>query len=112
MKTNDLARKKGSRRAVLWRLMKYFFRYKFAVAAEFALMISSNLLALLGPMLSGQAINAIDLETGVDFDAVYRYCALMAICYVASSVLYYLLSVLMIRLSQKIIRKMRQVVFD
>ena len=112
MKTNDLARKKGSRRAVLWRLMKYFFRYKFAVAAVFALMISSNLLALLGPMLSGQAINAIDLETGVDFDAVYRYCALMAIFYVASSVLSYLLSVLMIRLSQKIIRKMRQDVFD
>ena len=103
---------KSGRRAVLFRLLRYFFRYKFAVAAVFALMVSSNLLALLGPMLSGQAINAIDLETGVDFALVYRYCILMAAFYVASSVLSYLLSVLMIRLSQKIIRKMRQDVFD
>lgn len=103
---------KSGRRAVLFRLLRYFFRYKFAVAAVFALMVSSNLLALLGPMLSGQAINAIDLETGVDFALVYRYCILMAVFYVASSVLSYLLSVLMIRLSQKIIRKMRQDVFD
>ncbi len=103
---------KSGRRAVLFRLLRYFFRYKFAVAAVFALMVSSNLLALLGPMLSGQAINAIDLETGVDFALVYSYCILMAAFYVASSVLSYLLSVLMIRLSQKIIRKMRQDVFD
>lgn len=111
MKT-EIRKVKGGRRAVMFRLFRYFFRYKFAVAAVFALMLSSNLLALLGPMLSGQAINAIDLETGVDFAAVYRCCAWMAIFYLVSSILSYLLSVLMIRLSQKIIRKMRQDVFD
>lgn len=75
-------------------------------------MLGSNLLALLGPMLSGAAINAIDLDTGVDFDAVLYYCALMAVFYAASSVLSYILSVMMIRLSQKIIRRMRQDVFE
>lgn len=71
-------------------------------------MLSSNLLALLGPLLSGMAINAIDLPGGVDFQAVFKYCLLMAVFYIVSSVLSYVLSVMMIRLSQKIIRKMRQ----
>lgn len=48
----------------------------------------------------------------MDFDAVLYYCALMAVFYAASSVLSYILSVMMIRLSQKIIRRMRQDVFE
>lgn len=104
--------KARNRRAVLLRLGKYFFRYKFTSAVIVLLMLGSNLLALLGPMLSGAAINAIDLDTGVDFDAVLYYCALMAVFYAASSVLSYILSVMMIRLSQKIIRRMRQDVFE
>ncbi len=101
-----------NRRAVLLRLGKYFFRYKFTSLIIVILMLASNLLALLGPMLSGAAINAIDLETGVDFETVIKYCILMAIFYAGSSLLSYILSVMMIRLSQKIIRRMRQDVFD
>lgn len=105
-------KKTVGKRAVLVRLLRYFFRYKGSVALATILLLTSNLLALLGPLLSGQAINAIDLETGVDFEAVFFYCALMGVFYLVSSALSYLLSVLMIRLSQKIIRKMRQDVFD
>lgn len=101
-----------NRRKVLLRMAKYFFRYKFTIFIVVLLMLSSNLLALLGPLLSGMAINAVDLPGGVDFQAVFKYCFLMAIFYVVSSVLSYVLSVMMIRLSQKIIRKMRQDVFE
>ncbi len=106
------ATKQKSRRRALKRLCKYFFRYKLSAAVVVFLMLSSNLLALLGPTLSGLAINAIDLPGGVDFAAVFYYCTLMAVFYFASSVLSYILSVMMIRLSQKIIRRMRQDVFE
>lgn len=75
-------------------------------------MAASNLLALLGPYLTGLAIDAIDLKTGVDFAAVAKYCMWMAAFYVASSAFSYILSVLMIGLSQKIVRQMRQDVFE
>ena len=103
---------KGSKRAVLVRLAKYFLRYKWRVLTAFFLMLGSNLFALIGPWLSGLAIDAIALEGGVDFAAVSRCCLLMTIFYVIASALSYILSVLMIRLSQTIVRSMRQDVFD
>lgn len=106
------AEKKRSRRRALARIGRYFFKYKWMVAAAFVLTVSGNLLALLGPWLSGEAIDAIGLETGVDFPAVFFYCALMAAFYALSSALSYGLSVLMIYLSQRIVRTMRQDVFD
>ena len=102
----------SDKKAAFARLLRYFLLYKWRVLAAFVLMLASNLFALLGPWLSGAAIDAIDLETGVDFAAVGRYCLWMAIFYVASSALSYLLTVLMVRLSQKIVRAMRQDVFD
>ena len=107
----DAAKKSGKRQA-LARLCGYFVRYKWMVAAAFVLTVTSNLLALLGPWLSGEAIDAIGLGTGVDFPAVFFYCALMAAFYALSSALSYALSVLMIHLSQRIVRTMRQDVFD
>lgn len=108
MKTAD----KSRRKAVFIRLLKYFLRYKFLVLLALLLMLASNVFALLGPYLTGEAINAIATENGVDFPEVFMYCALMAIFYVASSALSYLLSVIMIRLSQRIIYNMRKDVFN
>lgn len=110
MKDDGIA--KSDRRAVAVRLAKYFMRYKFSVLFAFFLMLGSNLFALLGPLLTGKAINAIDLEEGVDFAAVTKYCILMAVFYVVSSVLSYILSVVMIKLSQKIVKSMRKDLFD
>ena len=110
MKDDGIA--KSDRRAVAVRLAKYFMRYKFSVLFAFFLMLGSNLFALLGPLLTGKAINAIDLEEGVDFAAVTQYCILMAVFYVVSSVLSYILSVVMIKLSQKIVKSMRKDLFD
>ena len=74
--------------------------------------MTGNLLALYGPLLSGKAINAIgSTPGGVDFPAVFFYCACMAVFYILSSVLSYLLSVLMIHLSQRVVFRMREDVF-
>ena len=103
---------KAGKKAAFSRLLKYFFKYKFQVLLAFILMLESNLFALLGPYLSGKAIDAIDLKTGVDFPNVMKYCLLMAIFYVSSSIFSYALTVVMVNLSQKISKKMRQDVFD
>lgn len=104
--------KKKSNRAAAVRLGKYFMRYKFSVITAFLLMLGSNSFALLGPYLTGKAINAIDVVSGVDYEAVIFYCSLMAVFYVLSGVLGYVLNVLTIKLSQKIVKSMRKDVFD
>lgn len=105
--------KPKDRKKVLIRLWSYIYAHKFMALGAVLLTVGSNLLALLGPYLSGRAIDAIGLtKGGVDFPTVFFYCALMALFYGASAGLSYGLSILMIRLSQKIVREMRQQVFD
>lgn len=95
------------------RIFKYMFRYPLLLISALILMISSNLLDLLGPTLSGKAINAIDLGVGkVDFPTVFKYCGLMALFYALSALLSYLLSITMIHMSRRIVATMRQQVFD
>ena len=105
--------KPRDRKKVLLRLWTYICQHKWMAFAAVLLTVSSNFLALLGPMLSGKAIDAIGLEQGlVDFPTVFLYCGLMVLFYAISSLLSYILSILMIQLSQKIIYRMRQEVFD
>ena len=105
--------KPRDRKKVLLRLGGYIFEHKWLALGAIGLTAASNLLALLGPMLSGKAIDAIGLTPGgVDFPAVFWYCGLMAVFYAASSALSYGLTVLMIQLSQKIVEQMRRQVFD
>ncbi|MBE6604550.1 MAG: ABC transporter ATP-binding protein [Ruminococcaceae bacterium] len=92
---------------------KYLLRYPKTVLLALFLMLTSNLLALAGPMLSGRAIDAIELGRGaVDFDTVWLYGSLLIAFYTISGLLSYLLSILMVRLSQKIIYTMRREVFE
>lgn len=105
--------KPQDRKKVLLRLWKYLYQYKWMVFAALALTIGSNLLALIGPTLSGSAIDAIGEHPGeAQFNQVFYYCILMVIFYAGSSLLSYLLSVLMIQLSQKVVYQMRKDVFD
>lgn len=98
---------------VLSRLWSYLYQHKWMVLLALLLTLASNLLALIGPMLSGYAIDAIGLGKGqVQFQVVFYNCLLMIIFYLLSSLLSYILSVLMIHLSQKVIFKMRNDVFD
>lgn len=97
---------------LMLRIWRYLYHYKWLLALAFALTVASNLFNLLGPMLSGLAIDAIYGPGNVDFPKVFFYAGLMVLFYGAASLLSYLLSILMIRLSQNIVRKMRQDIYD
>ena len=113
MNKNERSKKPVNKKYIMLRLWKYIYHFKWLVAAAIFLTISSNVLALLGPALSGRAVNAIEPGAGkVDFKSVFFYCALMLVFYIVSSVLSYILSRLMIKLSQSIVYKMRKDLFD
>ena len=105
--------KKLNMGALLLRLWRYIGRNRLLLVLALVLSVSSSLLALYGPKLSGEAINAIELGAGrVDFDTVFRCAALMTVFYICSAALTYLLNVVMIRLSRSISKQMRHDVFE
>jgi ATP-binding cassette subfamily B protein len=93
--------------------MRYLLAYKWHLALAFLLTVASNFLSLVGPLLSGYAIDAIAPGPGlVDFHKVFFYVMLMVVFYIASSVLAYLLKILMVSVSRNVARRMRKEVFD
>ena len=107
---NTLPRK--SRKGIFIRLSKYVLHQWPLFILALILTLGSNQLSLLGPKYSGAAIDAIELSSGVDFPTVWRNVGFMLTCYVISAILSYVLSVVMINLSQRIIYKMRKQVFE
>lgn len=107
--TNKQTNKK---RGIFPRLSRYVLEQWPLFLLALALTLGSNQLSLLGPKYSGAAIDAIELESGVDFPAVWENVIRMLGCYLISAMLAYILSVVMIRLSQRIIYKMRKQVFE
>lgn len=97
---------------VLKRLWEYIYHYKWMLIIALLLSAFGNVFSLLGPLLSGYAIDAIEPGKGkVDFKTVFNFAIWMLVLYFISSVLTYLLSVIMLRLSQKVVGKMREDVF-
>ena len=105
---------KGSiKMAVLKRMSKYLLQHKAMLVVCFTIMMISNILALAAPKLSQKAIDAIEPGVGaVDFRTVFFYAAMMLIFYVVSALLSYILAVMMVRLSQKIVYTMRKQLFE
>ena len=99
-------------KSVLLRLGGYVFRYWPLFLSAIAFTLLSNQLALLGPEFSGNAIDAIAAEGGVQFDAVWYNVRWMLVCYLCSALLSYVLMVLMVYLSQKIVYTMRRQLFE
>ncbi len=97
---------------ILLRLGKYVFSYWWLFIPAIVLTLLSNQLSLMGPDFSGNAIDAITAEGGVQFDVVWENVTKMLLCYAASAVLSYILSVTMIHLSQKIVYTMRRQLFE
>lgn len=95
------------------RLWKYMYEYKWLLFIAAVLSIGSNLFALIGPALSGYAVDAIVPGVDkVDFPKVYYYALLMLLFYIASAVMTYFLSRIMIKLSRSVVYKMRKDVFN
>ncbi len=109
---NKVPKIKKSKRGIFLRLSKYVLMQWPLFIVAVALTLGSNQLSLLGPRYSGAAIDAIEFESGVDFPVVWRNIVFMLICYVISAILAYILSVVMINLSQRITYKMRKQVFE
>ncbi|WP_461198989.1 ABC transporter ATP-binding protein [Enterococcus sp. N249-2] len=113
MANRKVAEKPKNSKQTLLRLWGYLYDSKGLLFLAAFLMMASNLFALVGPLLSGYAIDAIQLGPGkVLFDKVFFYCGLMLVFYIASSVLSYVISLLMIRLSQRVVATMRKHIFD
>ncbi len=105
--------KRVPRKYLFLRLWRYLSRYYVLIGAGGILMLLSNVLALLGPKLSGKAIDAIGIRAGgVDFEKVFYYVGWMAVFYVFSAFFSYILSLLTIRLTRKVIYQMRRDVFE
>ena len=99
--------------AILSRLLPYLLRYKMLLITCILLSIGGNLLALAGPYVSGLAVDAMELGTGkVDFSSVGFYSVLMVLLYIASAVLSYALTRLMIVISRRVVNTMRRDVFN
>ena len=109
--TKNMSKPKN-KKGVFIRLSKYVLQQWPLFIIALALTLTANQLSLLGPKYSGAAIDAIEFEAGVDFSAVWENILRMLGCYLISAVLSYVLSVVMIHLSQRIIYKMRKQVFE
>lgn len=113
---NNLTRVKETnvtdRKGVLLRLLRYIMDYWYLFVIAIALTLLSNQLALLGPKYSGDAIDAMATPTGVNFAAVRENAFKMLVCYLLAALTSYILAVLMVRLSQKVVYKMRKQLFE
>ena len=101
-----------NKKAAVLRLLRYMMRFRWLLLLALALTIFSNLFAMIGPKLSGSAIDCIAAEGGVNFEGVAHYALLMLIFYLASSVLSYLLAILMVRISRRVTLNMRRDLFE
>ena len=98
---------------MLLRLWKYIGKNRLMVVLALVLALSGNMIGLLSPKLSGEAINAVDVAAGqVNFEVVFRCALLMLACYVTSSVFGYILHVVMLKLSRSVAKQMRHDVFE
>ena len=106
-------RPKQSAGVILKRLWTYLAGCRRLVALAIVISIASNLLALVGPKLSGYAVDALRPGQGqVDFEAVFFYAKWMLVAYLVSAALSYLLAALMVRIARDVVYRLRRDVFE
>lgn len=105
--------KPKNRKYTMKRLGDYLVHFKWWLILALVLTIVTNVFALIGPLLSGYAIGAIEPGEGaVNFNDVFKYALLLVLFYSLSSILSFLLSILMIKISKKIVFKLRKDCFE
>ena len=105
--------KPQDRRKTLRRLGNYLLKYRGLLILALILTFSSNILSLIGPSLAGKAIDAYGASPGnVNFSLVFKYIVQMLVLYTLASLFSYLLAILMIKISQMVIQRMRTDVFN
>ena len=109
------AEKPKDLKGTLSKLVKYIGRNSVLLIALLVLVILIALLNLAGPALQAEAIGAITIDhdgAHVDFDKLYMVVIVMAVVYIASSVLTYLQGVAAAKLSQNTVSTMRADLFS
>lgn len=103
---------RNARSAVI-RILAYLAPNRVLLICAVILAVAGNVLALIGPGLSGKAIDVIAEGEGlVNIEKVFYYAGLMLVFYIVSAVMSYTLSVLMVRVARNMAARMRQEVFD
>ncbi len=101
------------RKQILKRLWLYLGRNRGLLILAMFLTLLSSSIALVGPKLSGLAIDAIGIEKGqADLARVLYYVTLMAVCYLLSALFSFLLTRTTLRMTRNIVYRMRKDVFD
>ncbi len=107
-----MTRPKDSK-GVFRRLLSYLGAFKAWILLVAVLCLISNVLSLWGPSLAGSAINEAAAGVNrVDFEKVTYYAVRMLAVYACSSLITILIHMIMVNVSKRAGRKMRQDVFD
>ena len=102
-----------SRVVLLKRMWQYLGKHRLLLVLAITLAAAGNALALVGPKLSGLAIDSLGIgPEETDFSALFYYCGLMAIFYGVSSLLGFLLTRITLKLTRHTTYRMRKDVFD
>ncbi len=110
--TRNLGKRKVDTKFVIVNLLKYLKPWLPLFIALFVANIASVVLSLIGPRISGVAIDLIKPDGSTDMNAIYYYCALLAGVYLLSGVLSYLSTVGMAYVARKVACKMREDTFN
>ena len=100
-------------RGAFRRLLSYLGVYRALILLVAAMCLVSNVLALWGPSLAGSAINEAAAGAGkVDFEKVTYYAVRMLTVYACSSLIIILIHIVMVNVSKRVAKQMRQDIFD
>ena len=117
MSSTRLKEKPKDVKYVLRRLWDYMYYYKWWLLLALVLTILSNLFALIGPVLSGHIVD--DIKCLVVGEAnkevikdIFTFASMMLGFYILSSVFSYILAIIMMKMSKKIVFKMRADTFS
>ena len=112
-KRDSIMTKPRDSRGTLRRLLSYLGTFKVLILLVAVLCLISNVLSLWGPTLAGSAINEAAAGKGlVNFERVTWFAVRMLAVYVCSSLITILIHMIMVNVSKRVGRKMRQDIFD
>lgn len=110
--TREQGKRKIDTKYVLVNLFRYSKPVLLAFVVLFLVSVAASALSLIGPWLSGEAIDLIKTDGTTDMNAIFFYCALLAGVYVLSGVLSYLSAAGMAYVAKRVACKMREDAFS
>ncbi len=110
---DSIMTKPRNTRNALRRMVIFLGPFRWLILLVAILCVCSNILSLWGPNLAGAAINEAAAGAGkVNFERVWFYASRMLICYVLSSLLTISIHAIMMNVSKRAAKHMRQSVFE